>query len=185
VITITTRLRDSAFKRNLQVMPLGTRVKIDGPFGDLAFDAGARPAVVLTGGIGITPFRSILVEAAASGGLVQPVVVVYSNRRPHDAPFLTELSELAETDQTLTFVPTMTAAVPSDGWTGERGHIDIPLLRRHLQDVSSAIYYLAGPSEPIYYITGPVGLVHALRMMLLDVGIGEADVRTEEFTGYE
>jgi ferredoxin-NADP reductase len=185
VITITTRLRDSAFKRNLQVMPVGTRVKVEGPFGDLVIDDATRPAVVLTGGIGITPFRSILVEAAATGGLAQPVVVVYSNRRPEDAPFLTELSELAKADRNLSFVPTMTDAHPSDGWTGERGRIDVSLLRRHLRDVASAIYYLSGPTEPIYYLTGPTGLVRALRLMLLEAGIDEADVRTEEFTGYE
>jgi ferredoxin-NADP reductase len=184
-ITITTRLRDSAFKRNLQVMPLGTRVKIEGPFGDLAIDDTTRPAVVLTGGIGITPFRSILVEAAASGGLIQPVVLVYSNRRPEDAPFLAELFTMAEADKKLTFVPTMTDAKASDDWLGERGRIDIALLRRHLQRVSNAAYYLSGLPEPIYYLTGPPGLVRALRAMLLDVGIDERDVKTEEFTGYE
>lgn len=185
VITITTRLRDSAFKRNLQVMPLGTRVKIEGPFGDLAIDDATRPSVVLTGGIGITPFRSILVEAASTGGLAQPVVVVHSNRRPQDAPFLSELSELAEADRNLSFVPTMTDVDQHDDWTGERGRIDVSLLRRHLRDVSSALYYLSGPREPIYYLTGPPGLVRALRLMLLGVGINEGDIRTEEFTGYE
>src|SRR5690242_632621 len=52
VIMITTRLRDTAFKRVLQSMPLGTAVKIEGPFGDLRLHHADRPAVVLTGGIG-------------------------------------------------------------------------------------------------------------------------------------
>ena len=185
VITITTRLRDSAFKRNLQEMPLGTRVKVEGPFGDLALDDATRPVVVLTGGIGITPFRSILVEAASSGGLAQPVVLIYSNRRPKDAAFLTELFKLAEADRNLSFVPTMTNADSSDDWTGERGRIDASLLRRHLQEVSGAVYYVSRPNEPIYYLTGPPGMVRALRLMLLEVGIDEDDIRTEEFTGYE
>jgi ferredoxin-NADP reductase len=62
VITITTRLRDTAFKRALQAVPLGTIVKVEGPFGDLRLHHALRPAVLLAGGIGITPFRSILVE---------------------------------------------------------------------------------------------------------------------------
>jgi ferredoxin-NADP reductase len=184
VITITTRLRNSAFKRNLQAMPLGNEVRVEGPFGELALEEASRPAVVLTGGIGITPFRSILVEASSSGGIDRPVVLVYSNRRPAEAAFLTELQELSDADGNLVFVPTMTDLDPSDEWEGERGRIDIALLRRHLQGISSAIYYLSGPPEPIYYLTGPAGLVRALRTMLLDAGIDEDDIRTEEFTGY-
>ena len=100
VIMITTRLRDTAFKRVLRTMPIGTPVKIEGPFGDLRLHHAARPAVVLTGGIGITPFRSILIETIRNGGLPYPVVVFYANRRPQDAAFLDELRELARRTRT-------------------------------------------------------------------------------------
>ncbi len=182
VITITTRLRDTAFKRSLQEIPLGTDVKVEGPFGELAIDV-SRPAVVLTGGIGITPFRSMIMEAAASGGLPGRVIVVHSNRRPADTPFLAELQALAERDPNLMYVPTMTDVEPSDDWPGERGRIDATLLRRYLENVSSALYFLEGP-EPVYYLTGPPGLVKALDTMLLEVGLEPDDIRTEEFTGY-
>jgi ferredoxin-NADP reductase len=174
VIMITTRLRDTAFKRVLQAMPLGTSVKIEGPFGDLRLHHANRPAVVLTGGIGITPFRSILVETIRGGGLPYPVVVVYANRRPQDGAFLDELRALAEQDPNLRFVPTMSGLDPSDAWEGERGHIDPSMLGRHLEGMTNAIYYL----------TGPPGMVQGLRTMLVDAGVDEDDIRTEEFTGY-
>jgi ferredoxin-NADP reductase len=64
-IMVATRLRDTAFKRVLRSVPLGTEVKIEGPFGNLRLhNDKSRAAVVLTGGIGITPFRSILLHAA-------------------------------------------------------------------------------------------------------------------------
>ena len=184
VITITTRLRGSAFKRNLQQIPLGTMVKIEGPFGDLALEDAKRPAVILTGGIGITPFRSMVVEASRQGGFAQRVVLLYSNRGPADAPFLAELQELAERDRNLVFVPTMTDLDATEEWVGERGRIDDALLRRHLDGVSGAVYFLEAPAEPIYYLTGPPGLVRALRTMLVGLGVGPDDIRTEEFTGY-
>ena len=174
VIMITTRLRDTAFKRVLRTMPIGTAVKIEGPFGDLRLHHAARPAVVLTGGIGITPFRSILRETIRGGGLPYPVVVFYANRRPQDAAFLDELRELAEQDANLTFVPTMSGLDPTEPWEGERGHIDASMLKRHLDGVTDAIYYL----------TGPPGMVFGLRTMLVDAGVDEDDIRTEEFTGY-
>ncbi|MGH2464544.1 MAG: ferredoxin--NADP reductase [Candidatus Limnocylindrales bacterium] len=175
VIMITTRLRDTAFKRVIQAMPSGTLVKVEGPFGDLQLHHAARPAVVLTGGIGITPFRSILVQAVRDGGLRYPVVVFYANRRPEDAAFLDELADLAQQDPHLTFVPTMSGLSESDrGWEGERGRIDQSMLGRHLSDITAAIYYL----------TGPPGMVHGLRTMLVEAGVDEDDIRTEEFTGY-
>jgi ferredoxin-NADP reductase len=174
VIMITTRLRDTAFKRVLQTMPLGTAVRIEGPFGDLRLHHADRPAVVLTGGIGITPFRSILVEASRSGGLPYRVVLFYANRRPQDSAFLGELRRLAERDPDLTFVPTMSALDASEPWDGERGHIDAAMLRRHLDGATNAIYYL----------TGPPAMVGGLRTMLVRSGVDEDDIRTEEFTGY-
>lgn len=174
VIMITTRLRNTAFKRVLRTMPIGTRVKIEGPFGDLRLHNATRPAVVLTGGIGITPFRSILIETIRNGGLPYPVVVFYANRRPQDAAFLDELRELAGQDGNLTFVPTMSGLDPTVPWDGERGRIDAPMLRRHLDGVTNAIYYL----------TGPPGMIKGLRAMLVDSGVDEDDIRTEEFTGY-
>jgi NAD(P)H-flavin reductase len=62
----------------------------------------------------------------------------------------------------------------STAWDGERGHINSAMLRRHLEGVTNAIYYL----------TGPPGMVQGLRTMLIDTGIDEDDIRTEEFTGY-
>ena len=63
-LMIATRLRNTAFKRVLKAMASGTRVVAKGPYGSLTLHEDAsRPAVFLTGGIGITPFRSILMEA--------------------------------------------------------------------------------------------------------------------------
>ena len=174
VIMIATRLRDTAFKRVLQAVPLGTQVRIEGPFGNLRLHNAARPGVVLTGGIGITPFRSILVEAARAGGLPYPVIVFYANRRPQDAAFLDELRLLAEQDANLRFIPTMSGLDASTAWDGERGHINSAMLRRHLE----------GAADAIYYLTGPPGMVQGLRTMLIDTGIDQDDIRTEEFTGY-
>lgn len=174
-LAITTRLRDTAFKRVLQKLPLSAPVGLEGPFGDLHLHNANRPAVLLTGGIGITPFRSILVETIRDGGLPYRVALFYANRRPEDAAFLDELRRLAKQDRNLTFVPTMSQAdVSKRRWDGERGHIDSAMLGRHLQGVDGAIYYLTGPSA----------MVGALRAMLAKLGVDDDDIRTEEFTGY-
>src|SRR5689334_14552965 len=56
-LVFTTRMRDSAFKRVIKTLKLGSPVRISGPFGSFTLHNDAsRPAVFLVGGIGVTPF---------------------------------------------------------------------------------------------------------------------------------
>jgi ferredoxin-NADP reductase len=174
-LMVATRMRDSAFKRALKSMPLGTAVKIDGPSGSLTLHKNvSKPAVFLAGGIGITPFLSIL-RQAAKDELPHRLHLFYSNRRPEDAPFLDTLSELQKSNPNFRFVPTMTEMGKSrQKWTGETGYIDGRMLGKHLASLQGAIYYIAGPPA----------MVAAMRQMFTTAGADEDDIHTEEFSGY-
>lgn len=174
-IMVTTRLRDTAFKRVLRAMPLGTEVKIEGPFGNLRLhNAVKRTAVFLAGGIGITPFRSILLDATHRN-LPHRIFLFFSNHRPEDAPFLNELQSLEKRRPNFRFIGTMTKTERSTlPWQGERGFIRKEMLDR----------YLKGAASPIYYVAGPPVMVAALHAMLREAGIDDDDIRTEEFAGY-
>jgi ferredoxin-NADP reductase len=174
-LMIATRMRDTAFKRVLKTLPLGSEVKIEGPFGDLRLhNNAARPAVIVSGGIGITPFRSILMQAI-NDKRAHRIVFFYANRRPEDAVFLEDMRALARESATFAFVPTMTEMDKSHlPWDGERGRIDQQMLTK----------YLAGVTSAIYYVTGPPGMVKGLRAVLKAAGVDSDDIRTEEFTGY-
>lgn len=174
-LRIATRLRDTAFKRVLQHLPDGTRLKMDAPYG--AFTPGmdtAIPAVFLTGGIGISTVSSIVLEATHRAA-PRHSVLFYANHTPADAAFVDELRLVATENPRFTFVPTMTKmARAREHWTGERGHITRAMLERYLDDLT----------VPIYYITGPATLVAAMRELLNGAGVDEDNIRTEEFTGY-
>lgn len=174
-LSIVTRLRDSAFKRVLQKIPLGTEIQIEGPYGDFLLHHNLdRPAVLLAGGIGITPFHSMVRQNALKRGL-RRILLFYSNRRPEDAPFLAEFRDIARSNPNFTFVPTMSQLDRSRfPWEGDRGRIEIDLIRRYLGE---------GPA-PVYYIAGPPKMVADLREMLVNAGISEDDLRAEEFAGY-
>jgi len=181
-LTFTTRLRDTAFKRVLHTMPLGTEIKVEGPFGNLTLHNNpSRPAVLLAGGIGITPFRS-MVRRAAFEKLPHRIFLFYSNRRPEDAPFLDELGGLARENPNFAFIPTMTQMSGSRlPWEGEIGYIDYPLIVKHLRSNPSSGNR---PLMPIYYMAGPPAMVAGLRKMLNEAGIDDDEIRTEEFAGY-
>jgi ferredoxin-NADP reductase len=174
-LMVATRMRDTAFKRVLKTMPLGTAAKIEGPFGNLTLhNNAARPAVLLAGGIGITPFRSILFRAAKEK-LPHRIFLFYSNRRPEDAPFFEALQALEKENSNYKLIATMTGMEDSHKeWHGESGLINQELLARYLQNAVS----------PIYYIAGPAGMVKSLHTMLNEAGVDDDDIRTEEFVGY-
>ncbi len=175
MLMVATRMRDTAFKRVLGDMPLESQVKVEGPFGDLVLHHNqARAAVFLAGGIGITPFRSMVVRAAQEQ-LPHHLFLFYSNRRPEDAPFLEELKGLERGNRNFKFVGIMTDMAKSRrSWDGETGHLDHEMLSRYLKRAAS----------PIYYIAGPPAMVTALRDMLNRAGVDDDDIRLEEFAGY-
>jgi ferredoxin-NADP reductase len=174
-IMVATRLRDTAFKRALKSAPLGTEVKIEGPFGNLTLhNNAARAAVFVCGGIGITPVRSILYSAAQKK-LPHRLFLFFSNHSAQDAPFFDELDRLQAKNENYRFIPTMTDLTVSRGsWSGETGFINSEMLARHLQNVQQAVYYLTGPSS----------MVAGMRTVLHEAGVDDDDIRVEEFTGY-
>ena len=174
-LMVATRMRDTAFKRVLKSLPLGSEVKIEGPSGDLALDQNAsRTTVFLAGGIGITPFRSMAFHAAKQK-LAHRIFLFYSNHAPEDAPFLQELQILEKENANFKLIATMTDMSKShETWRGETGQINGDMLQRYLKDAASPIYYVAGPPE----------MVKALHSMLLATGVYQESIRAEEFAGY-
>jgi ferredoxin-NADP reductase len=145
-LMIARRMRDSAFKRVLKTMPLGTEVRIVGPFGSLTLHENpARPAVFLAGGIGITRFRSMLRQVTEQK-LLHHLFLFYSNRRPQDAAFLEEWEELEKENSNYKFIGTMTKMAGSNRvWRGKTGFINQEMLTRSIGDLTIPIYYTAGP----------------------------------------
>jgi ferredoxin-NADP reductase len=134
----------------------------------------AKPAVFLAGGIGITPFFSI-VRQADRDRIPHKLYLFYSNRRPEDTAFLDTLQTLETTNPNLHLICTMTEMSKSKKeWTGETALIDKEMLCRHLANLQG----------PIYYIAGPPAMVTAMRETLVSAGVEESDIRTDEFVGY-
>ena len=175
MLMIATRMRDTAFKRVLASLPLGNKIKMEGPFGSFTLhNDTAKPAVFLMGGIGITPVRSIVMHAAHEK-LPHQLFLFYSNRRPEDAVFLKELQNLTARNPRYAFIGTMTAMENSKApWEGERGYISEAMLTRYVPRGLSPLYYSAGPQE----------MVAAMRKILNDARVDDDFIRTEEFSGY-
>jgi len=174
-LVLATRMRDTAFKRVLKAMEPGTEITLEGPSGSFTLhDNASIPAVFLTGGIGVTPVRSIL-HQAVHDKLSHRILVFDSNRSPEDAAYLVELMEPCKKDPNYTFVGTMTEMEKSSReWHGETGLVTKAMLSKYVGDLMLPIYYIAGPPE----------MVAGMRKTLSQAGVKEDNIRTDEFEGY-
>ena len=156
-------------------MPLGTRVQVRGPTGSFTLTPGEpRPLVMLAGGIGITPFVSMVRQEALQRS-ARPMYLFYSNRTPASAAFLPELTTLAALNPRFRVMATITDAdVSREGWTGARGFVNREMLDTTIDNLL----------EPIYYVAGPPPMVKAMLDLLGLARVPNEQIRTDEFFGY-
>ena len=173
-IMIAMRMRKTDFKNALMAAALGTKFIVSRSSGSFTLHGDiTRPAVFLAGGIGITPIRSIL-RQAAQDRLPHKLYLFYSNREAGDAAFLEEFEGMSAQNPNFLLISTLTGH-RTLSWPYEKGHINREMLMR----------YLLGLKGPVYYIAGPSGMVTAMTDLLHSSGVSDDDIKTEEFGNYQ
>ena len=172
VLGLCTRLRDTAFKRSLAELPVGTEVDVEHPKGDYVLpDADEGPFVFIAGGIGVTVFRCML-RYISEEGLPHRVTLLYSNRDRESTAFFDELLELERSNPNFRMVATMTG---DPDWEGERRKIDEELISETVGEEQGTSTYL---------IAGPPPMVEGVVETLGRLGIPEDRIRPDRFSGY-
>jgi len=147
----------------------GARVWVDGPYGVFSVDREQGPGYVLIGGgVGITPMRSMC-ETLAAREDVRPVVLFYGCRDYESLTFQEEFDKLAAK---MKLEVVYVLEQPSTSWRGEKGHITADVLRRHLPKQYRRFQY---------FICGPTPLMDAMERILPDIGVPRELVHTERF----
>lgn len=180
VIMITTRIRDTPFKQKLSRLEEGTAVKIMAPAGNFTLPQDySVPLVFLSGGIGVTPFRS-MIKYAADKQLPLKIAMFDSNRNQANILYKDEFDSCAKVNTNLRIIYTITKEEDnnlSSDWKGERGYIDAVMLAKYLTK-----YELV---NSIFYICGPPAMLNAMQKLLSEeIGVPDERIRIEEFTGY-
>lgn len=170
-LTITTRLSDSGFKKTLNELPIGSGVNL-GPIAGMFIlpEDSSKPLALIAGGIGITPFMSML-QYIKEQSLPYNVTLLYSNRNQASTAYFRELKELADTLPNLKLILTMTE---DNLWTGEKRMINSAFIKEYFPNVN----------DNFYMVVGPPTMVEALEKALKEAGVEEDNIETENFTGY-
>lgn len=171
-IALATRMQNSPYKNFLKTLPLGSEIKFAGPTGNFILHEDKNtPAVFIAGGIGITPFFSIL-NAAAHEASAQSFTLFYGNQSKVDAAYLNELQNLTNKLSHLKLITPM--ANPDSDWTGETGFITYEMIKKYVPDLS----------KPIFYVCGSPAMVNAMQEILQELDINEDRIKVEDFPGY-
>jgi ferredoxin-NADP reductase len=170
-LELTTRLTGSAFKNALDSLPLGGEATFTGPYGRFAFQFQMPKIAFLTGGVGITPVRSMLRYLADTGGAGriagQELVLFYGSMTESGILYKEELKELVRTVTELRLVHVITQ--PKRTWKGHHGFITADIVRAVLGE----------PQDWTYYVVGPPPMIAAMHKVTTELG-----VPAESFAGY-
>jgi ferredoxin-NADP reductase len=165
-IMITTRFvseGSSSFKNALLNMEIGQNISALPPKGEFVIGDLSKGYVLIAGGIGITPFRSILLDLNYRKKLQSTgIYLLYSNKN-NEIVFKDEFDSLAEKNSSFKLRYIISPEI-----------CDTDLIKNTIADYT----------EKIYYISGPVKMVKAIEDMLASIGLTEDKVKQDYFPGY-
>lgn len=150
---------------------IGTEVRFDGAFGEGYYNAlrDTKHVVGIAGGSGITAFRSIALDMAASHR-PEKFTILYGSRSQDDIIFFDELNEIAAASNGAVEVFNILSE-PKEGWTGETGFIGADIIKKLVPDWDDVTYYISGP-QPMYdFLDGEFA----------KMGVKERRIRKEEY----
>lgn len=171
-LEVTKRLTGHPFSNALALLKKGDKVKFKGPLGYFTFFGEYKKIGMLSGGIGITPLRS-MIKYISDKMLDTDVVLFYSNSHEDDIAFEKEFEDLKKKFPKLNIVSTVTRPGPS--WTGITGRISADMIKTHLPDYKDRVFYVSGPTK----------MVDSSLNLLKEMNVPEAQIKKESFSGYD
>lgn len=162
----------SGFKKTLWSLKPGEQVDVTDAIGFFTLDPEEeRTIVLLAGGIGITPVRSILKEAEARGSQ-QHFILFNANRAKKDAPFCEELGNLKLPHLQEICVLSKPSDMPETR-TEEPGLITRELIEKYVDKIPDSVYYIVGSPQ----------FIEAMEGILLSLGVTKEQWKVDPFTG--
>jgi ferredoxin-NADP reductase/nitrite reductase/ring-hydroxylating ferredoxin subunit len=184
-IMFSTRMRDSPYKKRLSTLEEGAKVKVRGPEGKFVLHEDySIPAVFLSGGIGVTPFRS-MIKYATDKQLPTRITMFDSNRDRSNVLFKKEFDDCAGNNKNLKIIYTISEeeqyeqsiSSTENDWKGEYGRINKAMILKYID--ANVL------NNSIFYICGPPAMLKAMQALLQEeLNIPKEKIKVEEFTGY-
>lgn len=163
----------SSFKKALLAFGKGDQIVASQLAGEFTLPKEeSRKLVFITGGIGITPFRS-MVKYLGDKNQKRDIVVLISNKSVSEIVYKDIFKEAVRLGIKTVYVLTDSANIPLN-WKGKVGHINAQLIKEEIPDYQ----------DRIFYISGPHSMVVAFEETLKEMGIVSKQIKVDFFPGY-
>ncbi len=164
----------SSFKRALSAMQVGDPIAASQLSGEFTLPKNKKEKIVLiAGGIGVTPYRS-MIKYLIDKGEKRDIVLLYACSSADDFAYKDLFDEATrKIGLKVVYIITNSKNVPQ-GWHGATGYIDASMLREYIEDYTSRKFYLSGPQKMVtsYYDT------------LIKMGLNRSNIVTDYFPGF-
>jgi len=161
----------SAYKQKLRALRPGAQISVGQIAGNFLLPADSSQRLLfIAGGVGVTPFRSML-KYINDSGEQRDIVMFYAISDPAELSYRDLFQSISTSS--IRIIPILTKADPT-GWNGLTGHIDSKVLEKYVKDLSNRVVYISGPNK----------MVASTKKMLLDLGLKRTQIKTDYFSGY-
>jgi ferredoxin-NADP reductase len=171
-LEITKKLTGHPFSNALAGLRPDDKVSIAGPYGEFTFQGEYDNIGMLSGGIGVTPLRS-MIKYSIDKKLSASIILLYSNSLESDIAFKDELEDLQRENPKIKVIETITR--PGLDWKGLTGRINAEMVKKLVPD------YL----ERTFFTCGPQKMVDAMVSLLRELKVPEEQIKQEYFPGYD
>ncbi len=173
-IEFTKRITPHEFSQALAVMQPGTWAHLRGPSGTFTLPKTPQKLGFLSGGIGITPIRSML-RYIADSQQSWDIVLLYGNTSYEEIAFRDELTALSDMKFGFKVEHVLSGPDFPPDWKGKKGFINKDLVAEVIPDYPERLFYLSGPPK----------MVTSLEDQLIALNVPQEQVRRDSFTGYD
>lgn len=150
---------------------VGDKLILEGPYGNFYPENNVKDIVMIAGGIGITPFYSVIKSKLESKNNKNKILLIYSNKTTKETPFFEELINLEKNSSLLKVVYCLTQEKKRYSQVKEYSRIDKKILKK----------YIASVDNKCYYVCGSISFVDDMWRALKGVGVPEECIFTESF----
>ena len=174
-IEFTKKITDSDFSKALDKLQAGDWAHLNLPAGNFTFEGEYEKIAFLSGGIGITPIRSMC-KFATDKKLSTDIILLYGNNTEKDIVFRDDFDQMHKNNHNLRVIHTLTSPnIDKNSWQGRIGLIDVAMIKKEISDFA----------ERTFFVCGPPKMVKSLSSILTEeLSLAKDKVKTENFPGY-
>jgi ferredoxin-NADP reductase len=132
-----------------------------------------KKLVFIAGGIGVTPFRS-MIKYLIDTKEKRDIVLFYSNKTEGEIAYRDVFTEAEAAVLGIKVIYTITDKLVASSWQGERGYVNAEMIKRHVPDFK----------ERYFYVSGPHSMVDGFSKTLGQLGVRRSRMKKDFFPGF-